>query len=146
MKKIMIILTVGLFCLSAVFSQEKTGEIQVTISGLRTAKGKVLCTLYNKADGYPMEEKKALKAAEADIRDGKAVFVFSDLPYGTYAVSVFHDENANYKLDTGLFGIPTEGLGASNDAKGSFGPPQFKDAKVELSGPELILKITMVYI
>jgi len=42
-----------------------------------------------------------------------------------YAVSVFHDENYNGKLDTNLLGIPREGVGASNDARGNFRPPKF---------------------
>jgi len=41
---------------------------------------------------------------------------------GKYAVSVFHDENSNGKLDTNFLGIPREGVGASNNAKGHFGP------------------------
>ena len=33
---------------------------------------------------------------------------------GTYAVACFHDANKNGKLDTGIFGIPQEGVCASN--------------------------------
>ncbi len=31
-------------------------------------------------------------------------------------------------MDFGFFFIPQEGYGASNDAKGNFGPPKFDDA------------------
>jgi hypothetical protein len=37
----------------------------------------------------------------------------------------FRCENSNGKLDTNFVGIPREGVGASNDAKGHFGPPKF---------------------
>ena len=40
---------------------------------------------------------------------------FKDLPPGTYAVQVMHDENENNKLDTNFLGIPTEGYGFSNN-------------------------------
>jgi uncharacterized protein (DUF2141 family) len=46
---------------------------------------------------------------------------------GTYAINVIHDKNNNNKLDTNLFGIPKEGWGCSNDARGIMGAPKFKD-------------------
>ena len=30
-------------------------------------------------------------------------------------------------MDAGIFKIPTEGWGVSNNAKGNFGPPKFED-------------------
>lgn len=52
---------------------------------------------------------------------------FNSLKAGTYAIRYFHDENENGELDTGTFGIPTEGYGFSNDARGFMGPPSFDD-------------------
>jgi uncharacterized protein (DUF2141 family) len=50
-------------------------------------------------------------------------------------------------MDTNFVGLPKEGYGASNDAKGTFGPPKFKDAKVELAGgAALSLKINVRYL
>jgi uncharacterized protein (DUF2141 family) len=54
------------------------------------------------------------------------------IPQGTYAIACYHDENNNGKLDTKFMGIPKEGTGASNDARGTMGPPKFKDAKFQL--------------
>jgi uncharacterized protein (DUF2141 family) len=70
---------------------------------------------------------------------------FTGLRPGTYAISVFHDENSNGKLDTNFLGIPKEGVGASNDAKGHFGPPKFADAAFQFPGGHLELKIAMTY-
>ena len=41
--------------------------------------------------------------------------MFTDLPAGVYAVSVFHDENMNQKLDKNFVGVPKEEYGASNN-------------------------------
>jgi len=46
-----------------------------------------------------------------------AQVAFTDLHDGVYAVSVFHDENENQKLDKDFVGIPKEGYGASNNPK-----------------------------
>jgi len=46
----------------------------------------------------------------------------------------FHDENKNKKLDTNWMGIPREGYCFSNNAKGPFGSPWFKEMLFEIKG------------
>jgi uncharacterized protein (DUF2141 family) len=120
--------------------------IHVDIQGLRNDKGQVLCALYSSRDGFPKQSEKALAHASSGITDKKAVCEFSRITAGTYAVSVFHDENSNGKLDTKFMGIPREGVGASNDAKGHLGPPKFDAAAFRFSGDRLDLTITIHYL
>ncbi len=40
--------------------------------------------------------------------------------------------------------MPKESFGASNDAKGSFGPPDFEDAKFLINKSQLSIKINMI--
>ena len=80
------------------------------------------------------------------IADKKAVCEFSGIAPGAYAVSVFHDENSNGKLDTKFMGIPREGVGASNNARGHFGPPKFDAAAFHFSGGRADLKIAINYL
>jgi uncharacterized protein (DUF2141 family) len=61
-------------------------------------------------------------------------FVFHNVPAGTYAVSSFHDENGNNKLDRNSLGVPSEGYGFSNDAQGTAGPPTFSQAQFTVDG------------
>ena len=68
-----------------------------------------------------------------EIVDGQATVTFEDVPFGTYAISSFHDENSNDKLDTGVFGIPKEPYACSRGAKNRFGPPKWDKAKFDLS-------------
>jgi uncharacterized protein (DUF2141 family) len=49
-------------------------------------------------------------------------------------VSAFHDRNNNGELDKDWLGVPVEDYGASNDARGTFGPPSFEDAKFRFEG------------
>jgi uncharacterized protein (DUF2141 family) len=69
-----------------------------------------------------------------------------DVPHGTYAVSVIHDEDGDGKLDTSWLGIPREGVGVSMNAKGKAGPPKYKDAKFVLDAAEKKLKIKVRYL
>ncbi len=89
------------------------------------ARGEVVCGLFQAHNwlGTPS------KPAWGKIRNGRAVCVFTDVKPGTYAISAFHDENKNGKLDTNLVGMPTEDYGASRDARQPFSAPRFDDAK-----------------
>lgn len=62
-----------------------------------------------------------------------------------YAVSVFHDANMNERLDKNFMGVPKEGYGASNNPKKKMGPPNFDEAKFQLSGTEQSVEIKLMY-
>lgn len=137
-------------CLAATFvlkaQPPKENLIHVEISELRNDKGQVLCALFPSAEGFPKKPDKAIARTKSDISKGHAICEFADIAPGTYAVSVFHDENSNGKLDTNFIGIPREGVGASNNAKGHFGPPKFADAAFHFPGGRLDLKIKITYL
>src|SRR5690242_1829735 len=78
----------------------QTNIVNVDIGGLRNEKGQVFCALYSSADGFPKDGKKAVARIDSGISNKHAVCEFSDIAPGTYAVSVFHDENSNGRLDT----------------------------------------------
>lgn len=120
--------------------------IQVHIDGLRNDSGQVLCALFSSTRDFPKKPENAVAHANSTIVHGQATCEFQSIPSGTYAVSVFHDENSNGKLDTKFMGIPREGVGASNDAKGRFGPPKFSAAAFQYSGGRMTLKITINYL
>jgi len=120
--------------------------IRVEINGLRNDKGQVQCALYSSAEGFPKRADKAAAGVIAPITDKRAVCEFLGAAPGTYAVSVFHDENSNGKLDTNFMGIPREGVGASNGARGHLGPPKFDAAAFRFQGGRLELKITIAYL
>src|SRR6516164_11657299 len=120
--------------------------IHVEVTGLHNDKGQVVCALYSSRDGFPKQSEKAQARVTSGIAQKQAVCEFSGIAPGTYAISVFHDENSNGKLDTKFMGIPREGVAASNNAKGHFGPPKFEAAAFPFTGGRLELKITINYL
>jgi len=120
-------------------------EIRVVAEGLRNSKGKIFCILFEAANAkdYPTKPEHATMKTSSPIVDKAASCTFADVKPGTYAVAAFHDENDDGKLDTGFLGIPSEPTGASNDARGSMGPPKFKDAQFPYAGGVLALKIKL---
>lgn len=96
----------------------------------RNNDGKVYCAIWRGPRGYPTQrEHNAGETRDVALANHRAVCVFDDVTPGEYAVAVFHDENGNNDLDRNLFGIPSEGTGASNDAHNVFGPPSYEDAR-----------------
>jgi uncharacterized protein (DUF2141 family) len=79
-------------------------------------------------------------------RNRKPFASFREIAPGRYAVSVYHDENSNGKLDTNFLGIPREGVGASNNARGHMGSPKFDAAAFPFAGGRLNLTITINYL
>lgn len=120
--------------------------IHVQIDGLRSDRGNVICALYSAPDGFAKNGDKALATTKSAISSGKATCDFKGIQPGRYAMSVFHDENSNGKLDSNFIGIPREGVGASNNAKGHRGPPKFDDAAFSYAGGRLESKITITYL
>lgn len=119
--------------------------LTVQIVGLHSDKGQVPCELFLGPKGYPTDPKLAVQKVVSPIVGGQATCAFPGLAPGSYAVAVFHDENANNKLDTNFIGIPREGVGASNDAKGSMGPPPFEKAKFDVGAVDVKLTIHVKY-
>jgi uncharacterized protein (DUF2141 family) len=108
--------------------------IEVEIINLASDKGVAQIGLFNKESSFL---DKVYKGKEAKINDQKAVAIFTDIPDGTYAISIFHDKNKDEKLNTFL-GIPTENYAASNNAPSKFGPPKWKVAKFEVRNGEIV--------
>jgi uncharacterized protein (DUF2141 family) len=86
---------------------------------------------------------KGYRTAAAAIRDKKAVWVFEDMPYGTYSIKAFHDENGNNQFDANVLGKPTERYGFSNNARGCFGPPPLSATAFTLNAPETAVEIRL---
>ena len=121
-------------------------EISVQIVGFRNDNGVVRVALFNGAAGFPSDPSKAWRTRVLPIANQRATTTFPGVAPGVYALSVIHDENNNGKLDVNLLGIPTEGVGASNNAKGSFGPPSFDAAKFVVSPPDTTQIIRITYL
>ena len=120
--------------------------LHVQVRDIRNSTGSVACALFESAAGFPIEFLHyATQVVVINIRASQARCDFEDLPPGTYAVAVIHDENMNGKLDTNWAGIPTEGYGFSNDAKAWLGAPTFLAAGFPYDGQRREITITLNY-
>lgn len=126
-------------------AQAPETRVRMTFRGLRSSSGTVRCLLFASPEGFPDRSDKAQSYAVVSIRDRTAVCDFGGMAPGTYAVTAFHDENANERLDTNWMGIPKEGIAASQDARATMGPPRWRDAQFNFRGGSLELAARMFY-
>ena len=117
-----------------------TGDLVITIAGFENSNGVAKVAIVNSKKNY--SEEKPFKGYNFKISDNKVVETLS-LPYGEYAIKVFHDENSNGELDKRIFGIPVEAYGFSNDARGTVGPPEYEKAVFKLDSPKKEITITI---
>jgi len=108
--------------------ENNSGDFFLTVVGFESDEGKAMIALFNSEEAYS-ENGEKFKYVTADIKDSKAEWAIEDLPFGEYAIKLYHDENENRKLDRNMLGIPSETFGFSNNATGSFGPADYEDTK-----------------
>lgn len=107
------------FVAQNLFAQNLTLKVQ----GIEKVTGKLYVAIYNSPESFM---KKPLAGFAVEVKDKVISVPCKGLPAGTYAFSMYQDENGNGKLDTATFGIPTEKFGFSNNAEGVMGPPSYE--------------------
>lgn len=107
-------------------------SVRVEAGTFRNTRGDAGCLLFKSGEGFPDQPDKAFRTVHVPIEQGRAVCEFRDVPAGTYAVAVLHDENLNHKMDRNFLGIPQEGWGVSNNVRPALSAPRFDDATFSL--------------
>ena len=116
--------------------------LEVVVVGLKNKKGDVHIAIFNKAEHFPYQDG-VLNEGKAIIFNDLARLEFDWLPPGPYAAAIYHDENFNHEFDQGLFGIPLEDYGFSNNASVFLTPPSFAKAMFYLEEPKITLEIDL---
>jgi len=122
------------------------GDLVIELKGIRSDEGRAYVAVHQKSPHIEFPDTNG-SIARLDLvaREGTVTVVLKDMPQGDYAVSAFHDENANGELDQNILGIPTEGYAFSNDASGFLGPPSFDDAAVTVGKDSVTATAHLVY-
>ena len=122
---------------------DSTSVIVLNITDFNSNEGKVRVSLFKTEDGFPGEYKKAYTYTTREIQNKKSIVILDSIPIGKYAIGILHDENMDSELNTNWLGMPKEGVAASNNARGTFGPPSFEDAEFNLNSDTLFQTIEM---
>ena len=104
------------------YSQSKKTSLTLTIevASFENTKGVLRVCVTDQKDDFL---KSCAFSKIVAVEDDTVSLKIENIEKGNYAVSVYHDENNNDILETtGLFGIPIEPFGFSNNPSMIFGP------------------------
>ena len=121
---------------------QETGNLTVVINGLENETGDVRMGLFNSEESFKGQGKK-FRGAIIKPEKKKAIWEIIDLPYGIYAIKVFHDEDQDDEIDK-KFGIPSEGFGFSNSPNIFLGPPNFEKTKFRFNTDSMKIEIKLI--
>ncbi len=123
------------------------GNLTVRITGVKNNDGVIRIAIFNdanafqdKTDGAP----KAYQKAQLPITNGQAQWQLTNLPYGEYAIKLFHDEDNSGKLKKSFVGRPSEGVGFSNNPKLDGHAPKYDEAKFTVNQPQTDINVEMI--
>lgn len=134
-----------LFLCFLISTNLKAADVTVIFDDLSSDQGEILYLLFSSKKGFPDQDSYSLRSGKISVMEAKKLgLVLSGLSKGDYALSVFHDENKNGKLDTNFLGIPKEGFAFSSNPKIYFGPPSFEKAKFQIEMDRTI-KLEFIY-
>lgn len=125
MKKTVLLISIlfsGYF--STLTQNDEAFDKEVEITGMTTDSVKIYFGIYDNEETF-LNSTKAVNRGIIEVINKKGTATFQGLKKGEYAISIFHVENDNRKMDTKIFGIPKEPYGFSNNASGFLRPPKF---------------------
>jgi uncharacterized protein (DUF2141 family) len=104
----------GVLLLALVSAGAETLTVNVTTEGPR--EGVIDILVFNGTQGFPNKPEKAFRRVRVPVTaEDPVACAITNLPYGSYSLSVLHDINVNNKADKMLgFGPPREPVGFSN--------------------------------
>ena len=118
------------------------GTIEINVQRLRNNNGSVRIALYASSDAF-CKKGKEIRVAVLKPKEKKAIVKITEIPFGEYAIALYHDENNDDKFNKGLSYIFfRERFGFSNNVKPIFSPPDFESAKFILDSEIQSITIT----
>ena len=119
-----------LFLLVLFFSSVVLSHGTVIIPNVEHNKGYIDIKIYDSKDSF-LKEDEAVEAVRKKVNKGKVVVPLTKIHEGEIAIVIYHDEDGDGELKTGLFWRPKEGFAFSNNYNPK-GPPKFKKAAIML--------------
>jgi len=119
--------------------------VHVVASGLRNSNGLLAVTLYADVPSKFLAHHGALYVGFVKAEAGTtSACIFVPQP-GVYVIALYHDENANQKIDRSMIGLPVEGYGFTNNPPTLVGLPSFRSVRLSIPRSGLTTRISMKY-
>jgi len=118
--------------------------LTIAVQQLKNTTAGIYVAVYKNTQDFGKTDKIYRGAKIVPNGKTRATVDIPDLEYGIYAIAVYQDINGNGKLDTGLFGIPKEPYGFSNNFKPVFSGPTFEKCRFTYSEQNALVTINIL--
>ncbi len=108
----------------------ETVDLKITITNIKAIQGNMELGIFNQSKSFLIIGKE-YKSYTKKVTGNTVVFLLEGVPKDDYAISVFHDKNADKKCNLNFFGIPVEPYGFSKNFKPTIKKPAFEDCKID---------------
>lgn len=139
MKRLLAAMLLG----AGALAHSDTLTLTVRVDQFPNARGHAGIAVWKGPRGFPEGIEHAVATTYVPIDGGRAVARFERLAPGSYAVTVFHDQNDNRRFDKNWVGVPREPWGVSNNIRPRLRAPTFEEARVDLAPGEQEVRITV---
>lgn len=119
--------------------------INVVAEGMRNGNGLLAITLYPDNPSKFLVRHGSLYVGRVNATAGTTRACIFVPRTGVYALALYHDENANQKIDRTGIGLPAEGYGFSNNPATLAGLPSFRSVRLNIPRTGLSTRIQMKY-
>ena len=109
----------------------------IIISNVEHGEGYIDLKIYTDKKSF-LKEEMAKEVVRKKATKGETIVPLSKIHEGKIAIVVYHDEDSDEKLKTGLFWRPKEGFAFSNNYQPK-GPPSFEKAAIMLVHGEPVI-------
>jgi uncharacterized protein (DUF2141 family) len=118
--------------------------LEITFRGLRNNRGIVAIGLHNSPNGWHKNPEMEPNWSKENMKDGCLTVKYENLAYGTYAITMMDDEDANLEMDR-FMGLPREGFGFSQNPKVGMTAPKFEECSFVVDKPYFEITIEVIY-
>lgn len=110
-------------------------SIQISVLGVRDSHGTITVDVHDDDPAKFLKSGGKLARLRVPAVQGETRFCITVPKAGIYALAIYHDRNANTKLDKNFIGLPSEPFGLSNNPPLRLAMPKHRDSAFEVNGP-----------
>jgi uncharacterized protein (DUF2141 family) len=119
------------FSLLSGFISNKNPQLTIKIENIEALEGDIRIGVFNTSENF-LKQGFTFKKYKIPVKNTTETIIIDDLPKGEYAFMLYHDKNADGKMNRNLLGIPKEPFGFSNNVRPKMAKPNFEECKVIL--------------
>lgn len=123
--------------------QPEFNVLHLEVENIRSAEGAVYVALYDREEAFVKSLKPYLVKVYKVPEDLQLQVQMDSIPYGRYAMAIYHDENNNGDLDKNLLGIPKEPYGFSNNPRAKWSAPTYEETAFQIAEWPLRLSVSI---